>query len=141
MLSPPGIATVMTCALVLAAPHPAAAQQPSKPGEGVMCLLALTAAASRVAQVCHPGEALDLAKELHAGADRLGRYVVENGWSVAELDQFLRQQGRVDAPPEMICQTAAETVYQSFRGDPDALAASVAAATAQAGRPTWGDCL
>jgi hypothetical protein len=129
------------CAVAFATPEPVAAQRQTQPGEGVMCLLALTAAASHVADVCHPGEAPELATELHAGADRLGRYVVENGWTVVELERFLREQAHVDAASDLICQTAAESFYQSFRAQPEALAESVAAVTARAGRPTWGDCV
>jgi len=114
-----------------------------KPGEGVLCLWALTSVAAEVAKNC-PGKAdPEFQAALDESVSRMDRYVTTNGsMSTEEIDKIKRRHGGVGLDVAKLCSTDALQLYDVMHSQGSkALRYGVSKVVARAGTPAWGDCL
>ncbi len=114
-----------------------------KPGEGVLCLWALTSVAAEVARHC-PGKGdPEFQAALDESVSRMDRYVAANGnMSAKAIDEFKRSQGGVGRDIANLCSTDALQIYDGIHsGGSTALRDGVSKVVARPGTPAWGDCL
>lgn len=115
----------------------------SKPGEGVLCLWALTSIASEVGKHC-PGKRDPVFQAaLEESVIRFDRYVAVNGPTTAsDVETFKRRQGGLGQDPAALCSADALQVYDGMhRQGATVLQESIVALLARPGTPAWGDCL
>lgn len=115
----------------------------AKPGEGVLCLWALTSVASEVGKRC-PGKGdPNFQATLEESVALIDRYVAANGKMSAEnIDRFKREQGGVGQNAAKLCTPDGLQLYDAMRSQgAAALRTGVSKAVARPGTPAWGDCV
>jgi hypothetical protein len=139
------LVSVSTSAGFLNAEPPPARPQEARipaPGEGVLCLWALTSAAAEIGRQCRVGQNPAFQAELERSVDRFDHYVLANGLTAEEVAQFKRQQGLSGAPGGQACTGDLISFYDHMAaGGPEALRSAVDGLISRPGRPSWGDCL
>lgn len=115
------------------------------PGEGVVCMWAITTALSEVGRRCYPGQYVEAQRALTDAVARIDAYVLQNADPTPTQDQidgFKRQQGSMDSTDAELCSGEANRFYVSFvEQGADAITQSVDGLLARPGPPTWGSCL
>jgi hypothetical protein len=134
---------LLTGASVAADQSVPAGETTTKPGDGVLCLWALTSVASEIGKRCPGKHNPDFQPALEESVDRMDRYVAANTkWSAESIESFKRQQGGLGQDVANLCTTDGLQIYEAIRSQgAAALRASVSKAVARPGTPAWGDCL
>lgn len=114
-----------------------------KPGEGVLCMAAITTVAREVGRRCYPNENPELLAELNRSVDNFDSYMLANGVSASDLKKFKEQQAGINSPTDAMCSGDTVVLYKGFTkpGMIAELKKGVAELTRRPGRPEWGDCL
>lgn len=115
----------------------------SKPGEGVLCLWALTSVAAEVAKHCPGKRNPEFQAVLDESVSRMDQYVAANGnMSAKAIDEFKRRQGGVGQDVANLCSSDALQLYDGIHSQGStALRDGVSKVVARPGTPAWGDCL
>jgi hypothetical protein len=133
---------LLTSASVAADQSDPAKGSATKPGEGVLCLWALTSVAADVGKRCPGKRDTVFQSALEESVGLLDRYVTANGnWSAERIEDYKKQQGGLGPGKANLCSTAGLRfcdVMQSQRAA--VLRASVRKAVERPGMPAWGDC-
>lgn len=127
-----------------ASAQPAPPERVVAPGEGVLCAWGIYTAMASVGATCFPGENPEFQADLRRFSEDLEAYVARNDKRATpqSIAEFKRVQGKTETPAAKLCHAEIIQLYRSFEGaDRKALRASVAAAVARSGQPTWGTCL
>jgi len=113
------------------------------PGEGVLCLWALTSVAAEVGRQCRPGANPSVQSELEDAVRRFETYVRRNSDTTdEEIAEFGRRQGLSGAGDARLCQGDPLRAYEDIAAAGDErLRREVDRMLARPGRPAWGDCL
>lgn len=113
-----------------------------KPGEGVLCLWALTSVASEVGKHCPGKSDPSFQADLDGSVALMDQYVSANTHIGTEgIAKFKSQQGGVGESPAELCTADKTRLYDSLRAQgAAAIQESVQKVVARPGTPTWGDC-
>ncbi|WP_298673266.1 hypothetical protein [uncultured Sphingomonas sp.] len=122
----------------------ARSEQPEpKPGDGVLCLWALTSVASEVGKHCPGKNDPAFQTALDQSVAVMDQYVLVNGRIDATgIAKFKAQQGGVGQSAAELCTPDKTQIYDHLHSQgADAIREAVRKAVARPGTPAWGDCV
>jgi hypothetical protein len=121
-----------------------AASRNTRPGEGVLCMWVLTAAAAEIGRTCRPGERPELQAGLDRAVERFDAYVLANepGATAESIAAFKRQQGVDGSAASTLCDSELAPLFDHVGAQGIAhWLSQVDRLLSRPGRPGWGDCL
>lgn len=120
-----------------------AARPGQAPGEGVLCLWAMTSVAAEVGRQCRAGANPAVQHELDDAVARFEAYVRRNSEATdAEIGEFRRRQGLGGADNSRLCHGDPLRAYDEMAAaGAERVRREVDRMLARPGRPAWGDCL
>ncbi|MDF7773947.1 hypothetical protein P1X14_01705 [Sphingomonas sp. AOB5] len=129
-----------------AAPLPAMQDGSSRqkpPGEGVLCLWAISTAMEEVGRRCTAGQDKEFQLALSEGNVKLRSFVLANSdMTVEGATAFQKQMAHKDMPTAEMCQGDTLSLYELMRKNGAAKhRSSVDEHVAKPGTPSWGACL
>ena len=134
-------------AVLLAQPPAFARTEPETPppGEGVICAWAIYSAMAEVGSRCHPGEDVEVQKELTRAVASIDAYVIANSTPAPtpeQIEGFKRSQGSVGDTKAQLCRGDMDELYGAIaaQGAPE-IRRFIDELVARPGPPTWGDCI
>jgi len=136
-----GLAFTASASAFSSDPTPANTPEP-KPGEGVLCLWALTSVASEVGKHCSRKNDPAFQSVLESSVALMDQYVLANGHiGVEAVVKFKSQQGGVGQSAAKLCTGDGIQLYDNLHAQGSAVVKEgVQKAVARPGMPTWGDC-
>lgn len=134
------VAAALGLAAFGAAPRQSA--EPSRrPGEGVLCALAIYSALTEASRRCAPDTAPEAQAELRRQVERLDAYALANGMTAETLAAFKAQHVPSASDPAICEMYRRDRFDEALEIEPEALRTYVDDLTARPGTPAWGDCL